>query len=132
MRAEIEPGLTPILPLSNISRARLTRPYAPRPNSPSITYSEILRPPMKLSLSGEGLGGRVETTLVRLDELPNRMSFGDDSGGDKDVGSIWTMDNRPAIRETRCCDDLRRGRGAVGDRDSGGRDPALDAGLEEE
>jgi len=42
------------------------------------------------------------------------------------------MDKRPAMRETRCRDDRRRGRGAVGDLDNGGRDPALDAGLEEE
>lgn len=48
----------------------------------------MLRPPMKLSFSGEGLGGLVETTLVKLDELPKRINLGDESGGDNDGGSI--------------------------------------------
>ena len=31
-----------------------------------------------------------------------------------------TMDSRPAMRETRCCDERRRGRGAIDCRDSVG------------
>ena len=62
--------LTPIVPSAFISLARLTRPYAPRPSSPSITNSDILRPPRKDSFSFDGVGAAVEAELRKLDWLP--------------------------------------------------------------
>ena len=56
---------------------------------------------------------------MKLDWLPKRMSLGDVIGGGEG-GSRETKDNRPAMRETRCCDDRRRGRAAEGERAEGG------------
>ena len=86
--------------------------------SPSITNSDMLLPPRKDSLSWDGLGGATEVTLIKLDWLPKRTSFGDVTGGGEG-GSRETKDNRPAMSETRCCDDRLRGRGAEGERAEG-------------
>ncbi len=47
--------LTPSDPSGRNSRARLTRPYAPRPISPSMRYSEMFRPPRKPWCSSRGM-----------------------------------------------------------------------------
>lgn len=65
-------------------------------------------------------------TLRKLAALFARTSFCGTSGGGEG-GADGTIDTRPAMSETRCCDDLRRGRagppnrGDVGVRESGGR-----------
>lgn len=56
---------------------------------------------------------------MKLDWLPKRISFGDVTGGGEG-GSMETKDSRPAMSETRCWDDRRRGRGAEGERADGG------------
>lgn len=107
--------LTPRDPSGWISRARLTRPYAPRPISPSMKNSDMSRPPKKDSCSEHGEGARV---LSILPELGVRFKFSESIGGGEGR-SMGAIDTRPAIRETRCWEDLLRGRDD-GDGGSGG------------
>ena len=98
-----------------------------------MTNSEILRS-LSASTSELGVGGPVlVATLRKLAALFARTSFCGTSGGGEG-GADGTIDTRPAMSETRCCDDLRRGRawppnrGEVGVRDSGGRPTLGDSG----
>lgn len=65
-------------------------------------------------LSDEGDGARVlAAVLSTLPELGvRRRDWGKMGGGEG--GSIGAIDTRPAMRETRCWDDRRRGRGEAG------------------
>jgi len=93
----------------------LTRPYAPRPISPSIKNSDISRPPRNDWGSEDGEGARVLIVELRiLPELGVRFRLSESIGGGEG-GSMGAMDTRPAIRETRCWEDLLRGRGDEGD-----------------
>lgn len=61
----------------------------------------------------------LEATLSRLLVLPARLSDLCRIGGGEG-GSIGAIDTRPAINDTRCCDERRRGCGAVGEREGVG------------
>lgn len=76
--------------------------------------SDMSRPPKNDSRSEDGDGGRV---LRILPELGVRFKLSESIGGGEG-GSMGAIDTRPAIRETRCWEDLLRGR-HEGD-DSGG------------
>lgn len=104
--------LTPKDPSLLSSRAFFTSPYAPRPMSPSMTKSAIVRSPRKLSLR-EGVGGRVEDAELSI-ELVLSARLNDTGSEGISGGSSGAMEIRPAINETRCCDERRRGRGVVG------------------
>lgn len=105
---------TPRDPSSCISLARLTNPYAPLPISRSITNSEMLRSPTVGALSTPGVGGpALLATLKKLAALPDRTSFCGPIGGG-DGGSAGIIETRPAMRETRCCEERRRDRGVPG------------------
>ena len=78
----------------------------------------MFRPPRKPCCSVAGEGARVLTLLSMLPELGVRRRFSESMGGGEG-GSIGAMDTRPAMRETLCCDDLRRGRGDDGERAKG-------------
>lgn len=117
--------LTPNDPSSKISRARLTRPYAPRPISPSISNSDILRPPRKDSFSNEGEGGLVLAALSTLPELGVRLRLWGRIGGGEG-GSTGAIETRPAISDTRCWEDRLRDR-VDGEGDDG--DEHRDVGL---
>jgi hypothetical protein len=97
--------------------------------SPSIEKSKMLRPPRNDSPSVRGLGGAVLAAQLRkLLELSARCRLGASAGGGEG-GSIGAIDTRPAIKETLCCEDRLRGRGAVGERGRGERgteDPWVD------
>ena len=89
---------------------------------------------LRASTSELGVGGPVlVATLRKLAALFARTSFCGTSGGG-DGGADGTIDTRPAMSETRCCEDLRRGRagppnrGDVGVRESGGRPAPGDSG----
>lgn len=123
----------PSVPSLVISLALFTSPYAPRPISRSITNSDILRS-LSASTSELGVGGPVLAAMLRkLAALFARTSVWGTAGGG-DGGWDGTIDTRPAIRETRCCEDRRRGRavppsrGDVGVRDNGGRTNPGDRG----
>ena len=73
------------------------------------------RPPKNDSCSEHGEGARV---LRILPELGVRFKFSESIGGGEGR-SMGAIDTRPAIRETRCWEDLLRGR-VDGDDDSGG------------
>lgn len=107
--------LTPSDPSGRNSLARFTRPYAPRPISPSTKNSEMFRPPRKPWCSDEGDGARVLALLRMLPELGVRRRFSESIGGGEG-GSMGAIDTRPAMRETRCWEDLLRGRGEDGER----------------
>ena len=83
--------------------------------------SEMLLVPRNDSFSREGEGARVlEAPLIKLPELSVRRKLcGKRVQGDG--GSKGAMDTRPAISETRCREDLLRGRGDDGEREVGGR-----------
>jgi hypothetical protein len=68
--------------------------------------SDISRPPKNDSFSEDGEGARVLRTLP---ELGVRFKLSESIGGGEG-GSMGAMDTRPAIRETRCWEDLLRGR----------------------
>lgn len=71
--------------------------------------------------SRAGVGGQVLATEDNiLPVLPDRCRiFGIAGGGEG--GSIGAIITRPAMRDTRCCEDLLRARDKVGERESGGR-----------
>ena len=71
-----------------------------------MTNSDMSRPPKNDSCSEDGEGARV---LRILPELGVRFKFSESIGG-VEGGSIGAIDTRPAIRETRCWEDLLRGR----------------------
>ena len=73
------------------------------------------RPPKNDSCSEHGEGARV---LKTLPELGVRFKFSESIGGGEG-GSMGAIDTLPAIRETRCWEDLLRGRNE-GDEGSGG------------
>jgi len=100
--------LTPYVPSSCISLARFTRPYAPLPISRSITNSEMLRSARNALGSLLAMGAPTLATLRKLVALFVRTSLVVAGGGEG--GSTWAMETLPAIRETRCCEDRRRGR----------------------
>lgn len=54
------------------------------------------------------MGAPTLATLRKLVALFERTSLVVAGGGEG--GSTWAMETRPAIRETRCCDDRLRGR----------------------
>lgn len=71
--------------------------------------------------SSEGEGARVlADVLRRLLLLPARFRLRVNIGGEAG-GSIGAMETLPAIKDTLCCDERRRGRGKDGERDEGGR-----------
>ena len=112
--------LTPSVPSGLISRAFLTKPYAPRPTSPWMTNSEMSRSLESGVSVPVGVGGQVLCAMLkRLPELPDRTSFCG-ATGKSDGGSMGAMETRPAIRETRCCEERLRGLGEVGERIGGG------------
>ncbi len=64
---------------------------------------------------------------MRLLELLTRWrDFGRRGGGEG--GSIGAIETRPAIRDTRCCDERRRGRGWEGER--GNDEGLIEEGVE--
>ena len=75
--------------------------------------SDISRPPRNDS-SEDGEGARV---LKTLPELGVRFKLSESIGGGEG-GSMGAIDTRPAIRETRCWEDLLRGLGDEGDEGS--------------
>lgn len=140
-------ALTPSVPSKFISLARFTKPYAPRPISPSITNSEMLRSPTLGVRSTPGVGGPVLlATLKKLAALLARTNFIGVAGGGEG-GCEGTIETRPAIKETRWCEERRREWGAyvlprrgedgvdnIGERlnPSEPEDPIGDSGLGEE
>lgn len=84
-----------------------------------MTKSEMLLPPRNDSFSWAGDGARVlAATLRKLPELSVRRRLCGKMGvGDGD--SIGAMETRPAMRDTRCLEERRRGRGDDGERDGG-------------
>jgi hypothetical protein len=73
------------------------------------------------AVSREGVGGQVLATEDRvLPVLPDRCRIWGIRGGGEG-GSIVAIITRPATRDTRCCEDLLRGGGKVGEREGGGR-----------
>lgn len=91
--------------------------------------SEMLLPPRNDSFSWAGDGARVlAATLRKLPELSVRRRLCGKMGVG-DGGSIGAMETRPAMRDTRCLEERRRGRGDDGERDGGGRMELSEAEL---
>ena len=80
-----------------------------------MTNSDMSRPPKNDSHSEDGEGARV---LRILPELGVRLKLSESIGGGEG-GSMGAIDTRPAIKETRCWEDLLRGRNE-GEDGSGG------------
>lgn len=61
--------------------------------------------------SDTGVGGLVlATDEIKFPELPERRNICG-IGREAEGGSMGAMETRPAMRDTRCCEDRRRGRG---------------------
>lgn len=94
-----------------------------------MTNSDILRSLPSAAGPGSGEGARLGSagvggpvlaaTLSKLAELPVRTSFCTATVGGAGC-SRGAMETRPAMRETRCCDERRVGRGDVGERAGNG------------
>lgn len=71
--------------------------------------------------SRAGVGGQVLATEDNiLPVLPDRCRIVGIVGGGEG-GSIGAIITRPAMSDTRCCEDLLRGRDIVGERGGGGQ-----------
>lgn len=90
-----------------------------------MTNSDILRSPSPglgdvTRLSPAGVGGLVLAAIEsKLAVEPVRINFCTATVGGAGC-SMGAIETRPAMRETRCCDERRLGLGDVGEREGGG------------